>query len=108
MTKRRKKRLSKRQIQRKPVVGVAWYTAEQWERLKLLADDPEALDDTHNDWLKNATRNARGLKKRGLKVVKVPIDVDEWAAWCQKNGKSLNGAARAEFTSQKVSEGLGL
>ena len=105
MTKRKKKRpLSRKRTQRKPILGVAWYTSEQWDRLKVLADDPEAMDDTHNDWLQNATGHVRGLKQQGFQVVKVPLDVGEWVAWCKKNGKELNGAARSEFTSQKVSE----
>ena len=39
--------------------------------------------------------------------MKVPLDVDAWVAWCQKHGKALDGAARSEFTSQKVSEKSG-
>jgi hypothetical protein len=105
MTKRKKKRpLPREKTQCGLIVGVAWYTPEQWERLKLLADDSEALNDTHKDWLKNATGHVRWLKQQGFQVVKVPIDADEWVAWCQKNGKALDGAARSEFTSQKVSE----
>jgi hypothetical protein len=105
MTKRKKRRtLSRKKTQRGPIIGIAWYTPEQWERLKLLADDSEALDDTYNAWLKNASGHVRGLKRQGFQVVKFPLDVDAWVAWCQKNGKALDGAARSEFTSQKVSE----
>lgn len=105
MAKRKKKRpLSRKKAQHGLIVGVAWYTPEQWKRLKLLADDSEALDDTHKDWLKNATGHVQWLKQRGFEVVKVPIDIDEWVAWCKKHRKALNGAARSEFTSQKVSE----
>jgi hypothetical protein len=105
MSKRKKKPpLSRKRTQRGLIVGVAWYTPEQWARLKLLADDSDKLDDTHKDWLKNANGHVRGLKRQGFQVVKVPLDIDEWAAWCRKNGKALDGAARSEFTSQKVSD----
>lgn len=104
MTKRKKKQpLSPKRTQPGPVVGVAWYTPEQWERLKLVAADSEALDETHKDWLKNATGQVRWLKQQGFQVVRVPIEVDEWVAWCQQNGKALDGAARSEFTAQTVS-----
>jgi trans-aconitate methyltransferase len=105
MTKRKKKRpLSQKQRQPAQIIGVAWYTPEQWERLRSLAADADTLDDTHQDWLKNATDLVQWLKKQGFRVVKVPLDIDEWVAWCQKNGKALDGTARSEFTSQKVSE----
>jgi hypothetical protein len=42
-----------------------------------------------------------------FQVVEMPIDIDEWVAWCQANGKALNGAARSEFASYKLSEGVG-
>jgi hypothetical protein len=107
MTWRKNKRpLSRKRRQHGPIVGIAWYTPEQWARLKLLADDSEALDDTYKAWLKNANGHIRGLKKQGLQLVKVPLDVDEWVAWCQKKGKALDGAARSEFVSRKVSEGF--
>lgn len=54
MTKRKKKRPSRKRTQDELTVGIAWYTPDQWERVKLLADDADALDDTYNDWLKNA------------------------------------------------------
>jgi hypothetical protein len=105
MAKRRKKRPSSRKrMQQGPIVGIAWYTPDQWDRLKLVADDSDALDDTHKDWLKNASGRLREFKQKGYQVVKVSIDIDEWVAWCQENGKVLNGAARSEFTSEKVSE----
>jgi len=105
MTKRRIKRpASRRRPQRKPVIGIAWYTPEEWKRLKSVAADADALDDTHRDWLKNATGHLKWLSQQGFEVIKVLIDVDEWVAWCQKNGKALDGAARSEFTSLKASE----
>jgi hypothetical protein len=71
---KKKRPLSRKRTQHGPIVGIAWYTPEQWERLKLLADDAETLDDTHKDWLKNATGHVRGLKRQGFQVVKVPLD----------------------------------
>lgn len=78
MTKRKTKRqLLQKQTQHEPIVGVAWYTPEQWDLLKALAIDAEAMDDTHKDWLKNATDRVRWLKEQGFQVVEVPIDINE-------------------------------
>jgi hypothetical protein len=103
MTKRKKKRVgSSARKQPGLLVGVAWYTPEQWERLKQVAADAEALDDTHADWLKNASRQVQWFKQDGFQVVEVPIDVEAWVAWCHENGKALDGAARSQFTSEQV------
>jgi hypothetical protein len=108
MVKRKKKQsLSRKRTTQGLIVGVAWYTPEQWDRLKSLAVDAAALDDTYQDWLKNATVNLRRLKQQGYQVVKVPLEINEWVAWCQENDKALDGAARSAFTAQKVSERFG-
>ena len=108
MPKRKKKRpLIQKKRRRSIVVGVTWYTPDQFTRMKSVADDSESLDDTYEDWLENATRQMRRLKNKGYQVTKVSIEVDEWVAWCQQYGKPLTGASRSEFTSQKASEGAG-
>jgi hypothetical protein len=88
------------------VVGIGWYDAAQWAKLKQLAVDAADLDESHEAWQRNAERTERELAQRGLVVRRVPIDVDALAAWCRARGKPVNGASRAEYTSELVS-GLG-
>lgn len=100
----KRRRLTKNQPQRGMIVGVAWHTPEQFERLKTVADDADRLDDTYDDWLNNASRLVRKLTKQGLQVVKTPFDVDEWLAWCEESGEPLNGESRSRFTSMKTAD----
>lgn len=109
MTKRKKKRaLSRKRTQQGVIIGVTWYTPEQFTRMKSVAEDADGLDDTYNDWLKNASAHVRRLRKDGYQVVKVPMDVDEWVVWCQQHGKTLTGPSRSQYTSHKASTGSGL
>ena len=109
MPKRKKKRpLIQKKKRREVVVGVTWYTSDQFAQMKSMADDAESLDDTYEEWLENATRQVQRLKNEGYQVTKVPIEVDEWVAWCQQHGKPLTGASRSGFVSQKASEGVGI
>jgi hypothetical protein len=36
------------------VTGVAWYRAEQWQRLREVAADVENLEENHEAWLQTA------------------------------------------------------
>jgi hypothetical protein len=81
-------------------VGVAWYGPEQWSRLRKVADDPEALEETYAEWLAVAENAIRDLKKAGVSIEKVPIDTEELVAWCNANGRSINGEARAAFAGE--------
>ena len=61
MKRRKKKR-------REPVLlrtGVAWYRPEQWERLRDIVPDPEALEETYEEWLAMATRALSRLAEQG-------------------------------------------
>jgi hypothetical protein len=88
-------------------VGLAWYTRESWHRLVEVADDRSALDDTFEDWERQALSAFRKLQAAGANIHKVVIDIDALVAWCRAKGHKINGAARAEFASILVEEVAG-
>jgi hypothetical protein len=101
MTRRESRRRS-RKTGLPLVVGIAWYDSTQWTKLKQIAADTEQLDDTHEEWQRNAERTERQLAADGMAVRRVPIDVDALVAWCRAQNKPVDGAARAEYTSRIV------
>ena len=46
------------------IIGVGWYSADQWSMLKLVADDPEALDPTYEQWCAGAEKTFQQLKSQ--------------------------------------------
>jgi hypothetical protein len=84
--------------------GVAYYSSAQWPKLLAAAADREVLEDTHDEWVAFYNSTVAKLGAAGGKWVRVPIDVDELAAWCAQQGRPLNGATRAEFTALKTRE----
>lgn len=105
MAKREKKQARlKEKSQQGVVVGITWYTPETFAHMKSVAADADGLDDTYEDWRKNVKRFVRFMEKDGRQVIKVPIDIDEWVAWCRKTGRDLDGEARSEFVAEKLAE----
>jgi hypothetical protein len=85
------------------VVGIGWYDAVQWAKLKQVAVDAAELDDTHEEWQRNAERTERELARgRGLVIRRVPIDVDALVAWCRERNKPVNGASRSAYAAEQV------
>jgi hypothetical protein len=82
-----------------PEVGIAWHTRKSWERLLTVADDRAALDDTFEDWERNALNVIRNLKAKGSQVRKVPIDTEALIVWCRESGRRIDGAARADYVT---------
>jgi len=81
------------------VVGIAWYDATQWAKLKQIAADPDELDESHEAWQRTAERTLQQLAAQGLAVRRIPIDVDALVQWCRADNKAIDGVARAEYTS---------
>jgi hypothetical protein len=49
-------------------LGLAWYSREDWERLHEVADDRDKLDDTYEDWERQALTTIRDLEAVGRRT----------------------------------------
>ena len=86
------------------VVGVAWYTPDQWSLLKAFAADGEKLDSTHEAWLAGAQKVLGDLERRPeIQPRRVYVDVQELIAWCKESKRPFDSSARADFVLRKIS-----
>jgi hypothetical protein len=93
--------------QREPahtVVGVAWYRAEQWERLREVADDPERLEMPYEEWQQGAEEALQRLTKEGLDPIPVPVDVEALIQWCREHNRPIDGNTRAEYAAHRLAQ----
>jgi hypothetical protein len=86
-------------------LGLAWYSREDWERLREIADDRDKLDDTHEDWERQALKMIQDLEAVGRRVQKVPINIEALIAWCRERKCRIDMAARSEYVSHLLSQG---
>ena len=101
----RRRRPSRRQ--RHDRLGLAWYTPEQWSRLRDLSTDKARLEDTYEEWRSFAEKAEADLLAEGVQVQRVPVDVDALATWCTQNRHPIDGEARAEFVAHLMRERAG-
>lgn len=83
-------------------IGVSWFQPEQWDRLKEISEDRDELDDTYEDWRRNANKAVQEIRSTGRVVKKVSIDLEELLIWCNENNLAVNGKSRAEYVSRKL------
>jgi len=81
-------------------MGFAWFTHEQWSRLKEIADDANELDSSFEQWEHGATITFEQLRRQGFDVTKVFLDIDRVQEWCREKGLPLDSTARSEYTSE--------
>lgn len=80
-------------------VGLAWWQPEQWDRLKEISENRDELDDTYEDWRKNAAKAIREIESTGIVVKKVRIDLEDFLAWCHENEIPLSAEARSKYAA---------
>ncbi len=95
----RRRRRQRSEIARDAQLGLAWYSRDAWERLRQVADDVQALDDTYENWERGALAAIRDLESVGRQIQKVPIDVEALVDWCRERNRRIDSAARAEYTT---------
>ena len=85
-------------------VGVAWYKPDEWQELLAVSVDKDELEATYDEWVKNAERVIKGLRRQGLHIVKVNVKIEELAAWCQSQNIPVNAEARSQYAAHKLQQ----
>lgn len=78
-------------------VGVSWYTAEEWLKVKTSAADPERFEDTYAEWLEMAEKALLELRAVGINAQRHHIVASDLLAWCMAHGRVNDAAARSQY-----------
>lgn len=85
-------------------IGVAWYRPEQWEVLRNVSVDRDKLEETYAEWLVEAERVVKQLQQRGLRVMKVDLEISDLMLWCESQRIPLDAKARSNYAAFKVQQ----
>ena len=85
-----------------PVIGVAWYRRKYWDRLLRMFPDREIMQDSFDDWLRDAENATRQMQTQGMIAEHIIIDPDELRTWCEATGVPPNAEARARYVTEKL------
>lgn len=80
-------------------VGMAWYKPEHFGRLRAMFKDGHKLHRTHDEWLRAAETGRKSYEVKGIRVVCVDIDPDEFPRWCKAEGLQLDADARMRYAN---------
>jgi hypothetical protein len=87
-----------------PVVGIAWFRPDQWQRLLATAADADTLERTHEQWERQAKKTLKRLRREGLNVRRADVDIEDLIFWCNQQHCDLDGKARADYAALKLRE----
>ena len=81
-----------------PVVGIPWYSREDWYKMKALSDDKERFHPSYEHWLANTDKSIVLLTNRKKLFERLNIDPINYAWWCNKRKMHKNSESRKAYT----------
>ncbi len=67
-----------------------------------MSADKDRLEDSYEEWLASATGVVEELKRLGVDIELIEVDIDELVRWCRAKGKSIDGSARSGYVAEKL------
>ena len=98
--KMKRKKIEEKNDEVKLVLGVCWYTPEEFIKMKQAAIDGDNFEDTYEEWRQFAAKTMNDLKKQGVNPRKVYVKTDDFRWWCEKNDLSTDGPARTRYVAE--------
>ncbi len=80
-------------------LALAWYTPEQFAAIKAVSEDAVDMQPGFASWRATAEEYAERMEREGVRVVKIPMDVDKLTVFCRERGLNINGESRAAFAN---------
>src|SRR5437879_13796479 len=84
------------------VLGLAWYRADQWGRLRAISEDRDQLESHYEEWLRTASERLEDLLRRGQRVQKVDVNVEDLLIWCRTKKLPVNSSSRALYAAERL------
>ncbi len=81
---------------------VVWFRREDYPAVLSSMDDAAALPASYRQWLRIAEQGAVRLARRGVRIVKFPLDPLEFSAWASERRLRKDGASRLLFANAKI------
>ena len=89
----------------KMLIGIGFYRRDQYPLLLETANDRDKLEDTYDEWLNTLKKGLKRFKSKGIKPIKVDVDMNELLAFCKEYGLENNGETRSQFFAQLLQQG---
>jgi hypothetical protein len=100
----RRPRRGKRPSSFGEVVAVPFFQEAQWDRLRQVAADPEHVEASHGEWLAKLRRVEVDMKRIGVLLRTVDVDLDELTRFCNENALPNTRENRAKFAMALLRE----
>jgi hypothetical protein len=79
------------------LVIIAWYSRDNFYRIRQIEPDGGGLHETFEEWLEEAQQTVLKIAATGVRIERVDIDPDALLAYCRASNIKCDEQARAGF-----------
>jgi hypothetical protein len=84
--------------------GIAWYSEDEWKKMKEISIDGERIENSFNEWEEVALKLLNKMRGPGFRTRKVYIKTDEFKHWCKVRSLPLKASSRSRYVSEIIAE----
>ena len=99
-----RKYVARKQRNSLAVVGIPWYSPEDWYKMKALAEDKERFHFNYEQWLANTDKSVVILTNRNKLFERINIDPIYYSYWCDKKSLGKNRESRTAYTQHLLNK----
>lgn len=89
------------------VIGIPWYSEENWLKMYALADDKERFHSSYKQWLANTDKSIVLFTNKGTLFERIDIDPVNYACWCEKKSLKKDRHSRTAYTQRLLYNRIG-
>jgi hypothetical protein len=86
----------------KPSAHFCFVERDDYDEFRRVSADGGGMDETYDAWLNRIEQFEKAMEQQGGHAQRIVIKPAELAAWCQSQGKEVNGPARADYAAQRA------
>ncbi len=86
------------------ICSIPYYSNDQYDRLIDVSIDKENFSMSYEEMVIITESKHKEMEKKGFKVVKIDVDIEELIEWCHSQNLTINPESRTQFTLEKLKE----
>ena len=81
------------------IVGISWYTLENYAEIKAMMEDGHKLPATYSLWRMSAEQAEKKFRREGCLVIRAPLEPKSFRDFCLLHRLNINADARKQFAA---------
>jgi hypothetical protein len=81
-------------------IGIFSVSRDQWKHFLAMMNDSADNFSSWERWKLQADQVKMDMAKKGVEVIEVEVDLDDFSSWCDEKSIARDGASRSRYVSE--------